>query len=284
MSPVDKVFSSPVSFWNTKLKNRLVVASGTGGFGEELETPDIYGVFTTKTLTLASRKGNQQPRSLEGVGFMLNSIGLENPGLDEFFKSYLPKLPELPILVSIYPKNEDEVKDFLEANWDSLKQLLGIEINFSCPNLGLTPRDDKKNQALLKGIVGTFKKNSKIRFLVKLAPLGALGEMIQIAEGEGADGLTLFNTLPALMPYRENEKLLFKESGLSGPPLAPVYQRLVMEARTITDLPIIASGGVYSSLDVQMYLHCGADLVSLGTSLFKTGIGRPLGIEGPSPA
>ena len=261
-----------LNFAGIKLRNPLILLSGTAGYGKELgEIINLsrLGGLICKTITLLPRKGNPPPRTTETASGLINSIGLENPGLKIFIKEVVPyvkKLP-LPILVSIAGDKKELARMAKELEETGLA---GLELNLSCPNVSgnafnpVTPADLHKT-------IKTVRQSVKMPILAKLAPdLFRIESLVTAAEDAGSDGLTIANTFPALLfDIRKRKPVLGGiTGGLSGPAILPLSLYLVFKARQTTRLPILGSGGVFDGSSAVSMLLAGANAVGLGTVNF----------------
>ena len=251
-----------------KLKNPLMLASGTWGFGETLpeEVLKGAGALVSKGISLFPREGNPPPRLSETPCGLINSIGLENPGLSVFRERVLPRLLSHgpPVVVNILGESEEEFLRLAEGLCGT--GAAGLEVNISCPNV------KKGGLAFSKDPEGVFRLVRRIRevwegFLaVKLSPVGPVFEVAQAAEEAGAEALTCANTYPALSVLREGKGPRFHLGGLSGPAIKPLTLRLVYELSRRVKLPLIACGGIVSGRDAWEYLLCGARAFQVGTA------------------
>lgn len=257
---------------NLELKTPLMLASGTWGFGENLlkylsieEIRDSIGALVTKGISLYPRPGNPPPRILEVSCGIINSIGLENPGLEVFRKTYLPKILsyQVPVIVNVHGESVEEIKEVIGNLRE--EEIQGIELNISCPNVkkgGIAFSSDPKT---VKKLVREI-RNLWDRYLaVKLSPVGYVYEISKICEDEGADALVVANTYPALGVVNLNPPRFIK-GGLSGPAIKPLTLRLVYELSQKVNIPIIGCGGINSGRDAIEYLICGAKAVQIGTA------------------
>jgi len=257
---------------NLNLKNPLITASGTCGNGEELANffnINQLGAFTTKGITAEPQPGNKTPRIAETSAGIINSIGLENPGVDSFIADILPetKAYSLPILANIsgYSKN-----DFitLAAKLEGRKELAGIEVNLSCPNI--------KGGGMIFGTdpEKVFEITKKVReiysgyIIVKLTPnITDITETALAAAEAGADAVAMINTLSAMKIDIDQQKPLLANTfgGLSGPAVRPVAVKMVYETYKKINIPILGLGGVRSGADVIEFMLAGATSVGIGT-------------------
>lgn len=244
-----------------ELKTPLVAASGPLGWGEEffeIFSTKGLGLFIPKTVTLNPKIGNPPPRIEETIGGLINSIGLENSGIYEWLKlESLYRSLDIPVMASIAGSTLDEISRLGEII-NELDYIVGIELNLSCPNVkGENWSNDPKS---IFEATNTLRKVYNKPIFVKLAPRDNPILYIKSAINGGADGLTLFNTFPASQTIN---------GGLSGHVIRPIYVRLLKEIKDKIDIPIMASGGVFSASDVLEYLNLGASAVQIGTAFFK---------------
>jgi dihydroorotate dehydrogenase (NAD+) catalytic subunit len=258
-----------------KLKNPVLVSSGTFGCGQQYEDlVDLkeIGAIVTKTITLQKKEGNIPPRIAETYAGMLNAIGLENEGLDYFTKNILPYLDSLktPYIVSIAAKEENDYCTLVKA-LDKLN-IKAIELNISCPNV-----KSKKKYMFSQDAKATFKLVSKVKKLtkatviVKLTPnVTDIKEIASSAEEAGADAVSLVNTFLAMAIDIKSRKSKLGNitGGLSGPAIKPLALRMVYEAAIVLKIPIIGQGGIMTSEDALEFIIAGATAVSVGTANF----------------
>lgn len=257
-----------------RLKNPVMVASGTFGFGLEYEdyvNLNELGALVVKGTTLAPRAGNGGRRIAETPAGMLNSIGLENPGVDALIETILPKLVgyDVPVIVNISGNTSDEYGE-LAARLDSAP-IAALELNISCPNVkqgGIAFGTDPEMAA---GVVEAVKKRTSKPVIVKLSP--NVTDVTQIAkrvEAAGADALSLINTLlgMAIDVRSWRPRLGNVVGGLSGPAVKPVALRMVWQTASAVNIPIIGMGGIMTAEDAVEFLLAGASAVSIGTANF----------------
>lgn len=257
------------------LKNPVLVCSGTFGNGREMaEVMDLGGLggLITKAVTLAPCTGNPPPRLWETPSGMLNSIGLENEGLERFLSEDLPWLSrfDLPVWVNVAGFSVGEYVE-VAREVSSSGLAAAVELNISCPNVkrgGIHFSTDPKEAARL---VARVREEVEIPLFVKLPPrLGDMGTMARAVAEAGADGLSLINTIPgmAVDVERVRPRLGNVTGGLSGPAVHPVAVLMVWEAAGAVDLPIIGMGGIWSCLDAVEMFMAGASAVAVGTLNF----------------
>ena len=263
-----------VKIGKLKLKNPVMVASGTFGYAEEFK--DFFdvknlGAIVTKTITLNPRPGNPMPRTCETAAGMLNSIGLENPGLDVFIKENLPKLKDIgvPIVVSI--ASEKNPAEFIElaSRLDKIDEVCALELNISCPNLKnkLISQDARATYS----VVNAVRKMMDKTIITKLSPnVTDIIEIAKVAQDAGSDAISLVNTFlgMAIDADTKKSKLANITGGLSGPAVKPIALRMVYEAASAVKIPVIGIGGIITALDAIEFIIAGAQAVQVGTANF----------------
>jgi len=259
-----------------KLKNPVLVASGTFGYGQEF-APFFnlrkLGGIVTKTVTLNPRIGNPPPRIVETPSGMVNAIGLQNPGASVFAKEKMPYLKKLgiPIIVSIMGHSPEEL-EAVTALLDKVPGVAGFEVNLSCPNVSYGPvKMFAHDPALTKKAIGAVRKKTRKTLIGKLSPdVSDIAEMAEAAKSAGADAVALINTLGAMVinPKTRRPVLGNKTGGLSGPCVRPVAVRLVYEVCSKIKLPVVGIGGIVTADDALQFLIAGAAAVQVGTAHF----------------
>jgi len=253
------------------LRNPVLTASGTFGYGTEfapfLDLRRIGG-FVAKSLTLEPRRGNPPPRIAEAPSGMLNAISLENVGVDAFVREKLPALPDgVVVIASIF---ETEIDCYAEVakRLSGVGRVAGLELNASCPHVKSGGIEFGQNPAVLASLVRAVRRATTSPLLVKLSPnVTDIREMARVCEGEGADGLSLINSVQALEVDVERRRPVLSNilGGLSGPAIRPIALRMVWQARSAVKLPICGMGGIASAEDAIKFLLCGATAVQVGT-------------------
>lgn len=258
-----------------KLKNPVITASGTFGYGEEF-LPffdlDILGALALKGIYLRPREGNPPPRLFETPSGLLNSIGLPGIGADQL-KETVRKLAQrtrTPIIVNICG---EEDREFLEVArvFDEMTEVSALELNISCPNVregGKCPAQDRRHTYRL---VRRIKRSVRKPLLVKLTPnVADISSIALSAEDAGADALSLVNTFLGLAVDLERRRSVFANffAGLSGPAIKPLSLKLVWDVLRHVRIPVIGIGGIVSGRDVLDYLLVGASAVQVGTVNF----------------
>lgn len=271
------------------LKNPVMTASGTFGYGQEYsEFFDInrLGALVVKGISLKPMPGNPPPRICETACGMLNSIGLENVGLKTFLKEKLPAINELtkndlmdndlmdnvgtPLIVNILGSTPAEYVRLSKALEGA--GVPGIELNVSCPNVkkgGIHFGTDLKSMARL--VRKVREAAPEVTLIVKLSPMVSdIKSFAAMAEDSGADALSLINTLPAMAINAETRRPLLSNivGGLSGPAIKPVALRMVWEASGAVGIPVIGMGGIMEARDAVEFLLAGATAVAVGTASF----------------
>ena len=257
------------------MQNPVMVASGTFGYGDEYaELLDInrLGALVTKTITVAPRAGNPPPRLVETPAGMLNSIGLQNVGLQSFISDKLPQLRKLtiPIIVSIAGESIAEFVQLAET-LSAESGIAGLEMNISCPNVKAGGMFFGIDARLTNEVVAAVRKATKLPLLVKLTPNVTDITLIgRSAEDAGADAVVAINTLlgMAFDIKTGKPKLGNLVGGLSGPAIRPVAVRMVYELAKKVKVPIVGTGGIMNIDDALEFFYAGAKAVSIGTGIF----------------
>ncbi len=258
-----------------KLKNPITVASGTFGFGREygqyVDLNDI-GAISVKGLTLAPKMGNPPPRVAETPCGMLNSVGLQNPGLDYFLEVDLPWLSQFDckVIANINATNIDEYCEIAEKA--SVAGVDSLELNISCPNVKAGGLAFGTNPDLVYKIVKQVRQSTKHHLIVKLSPNVTDIKVIALAATEaGADCLSLINTLTGMVIDIDSKKPILARGigGLSGPAVKPVAVKMVYEVASVVDIPVLGMGGISNYRDAIEFMIAGATAISIGTANFN---------------
>ena len=262
-----------VSINKLKLKNPVLTASGTFGYGQEYnDLVDInsLGAIIVKGLSYEPSQGNLHPRIVETPCGLLNSVGLENVGIKAFIKDKLPFLIKLipPVFINIYGKSiEDYAR--LAAKIDDLDSIAGIEVNISCPNVkkgGAAFGTDAKTAFQ---VVDQVRKSTSKHVMVKLTPnVTDITEMALSVEEAGADSVSLINTIAGLAIDADNFKPMLANTigGLSGPAIKPVALRMVWQVSNRVKIPVIGVGGITNATDAIEFIIAGATAIQVGTA------------------
>lgn len=257
------------------LENPILVASGTFGYGVEYgDVVEVQrlGAICCKGTTLRPRIGNPTPRVTETPGGMLNSIGLQNPGVDAVVEKYAATWAswKVPVIVNVAGES---VADYVEVTrrLEGVPGIAGIELNISCPNVGKGGIQFAIDAEAAGSVTAAVRRASDLPLLVKLSPnVADIRPIARAIADAGADALTAINTLSgiAVAPGRARPLLGNVYGGLSGPAVKPVALRIVYEASQAVDIPVVAIGGVTELADVLDYLAVGAVAVQVGTAIF----------------
>lgn len=263
-----------IDYCGIEFKNPIVTASGTFGFGEEYgEYADLleYGGFGAKGLTRQARAGNKAPRIAETPSGILNSVGLQNPGVEYFASDIMPELAKLDTHV-IANMSGNTIEEYCEmAEILSETDTAVIEMNVSCPNVKHGGLAFGTDAATVCELTSAVKKYSKKPLVVKLSPnVTSITDIAKAAEAGGADGVSLINTLLGMKIDINTRKPILANNtgGLSGPAVMPIAVRMVHQVYNAVNIPIIGMGGVMSGADVLEFMIAGARLVALGTGMF----------------
>jgi dihydroorotate dehydrogenase (NAD+) catalytic subunit len=257
-----------------QLANPILVASGTIGYAREMQSfvgLSRLGGIIPKTVTPLPRLGNPPPRTFETAGGMLNSIGLDNDGLDAFIEKHLDWLLSLgtSLIVNIAGRNADEFVS-LARRLDEFPRIAAIELNISCPNVS-GGVDFGTDPHLAAELVGRVRAATRHPVIAKLTPnVTSIVSIAEAAAAAGADAVSLVNTFQGLaIDWRRRRPILGAGfGGLSGPAIKPLALKAVWQVARAVRIPIIGVGGIASIDDVMDYLVCGASAVQVGTANF----------------
>jgi dihydroorotate dehydrogenase (NAD+) catalytic subunit len=261
-----------IKLFGKKLRNPVMNASGTMGYSNEIESLwhiDIMGAYVTKGLSLRPHHGNPTPRISDACHGIINSIGLQNMGIDRFFEEHFPffRQRKTPVLINFFGFSEEEYVGFA-AKVKPDRFIAGLEMNLSCPNVKKGGISFGKTPEMVYHIVKRVKSVTDIPVLAKLTPeVNSILDIARAAVEAGADGLTLINTMPAAVVDVRRKKITLK-GGLSGPVLKPVALRAVHECSDALKVPIIGVGGIMNAEDVVEFLMAGACAVQVGSATF----------------
>ncbi len=268
------MFDLSVTLGRLRLRNPILVASGTFGYAREMaDVVDFsrLGGIIPKTVTRQARAGNAPPRTVETASGMLNAIGLDNDGIDHFLHDHLPYLRTLPTAVigNIAGKSEDEFVE-MAALLQNESGLAAMELNLSCPNVagGL---DFATDPAVTRRIIDRVRQVCPLPLVAKLTPnVTDIVPIAQAAADAGADAVSLVNTFVGMaIDWRKRRPILGNGTGgLSGPAIKPLALRLVWQVARKVRVPVIGIGGIATVDDVMEFLIAGASAVQLGTVNF----------------
>ena len=263
-----------VNLAGVELKNPVVVASGTFGFGREygqFYNLSELGGICVKGLTPQRREGNPSPRIAETPMGILNSVGLQNPGVDAFIAHELPELKkyDLKIIANISGNTPEEYGEMCEKL--SAAGVDMIEVNISCPNVKAGGLSYGTKPELAAEVTEVAKRHAAVPVMVKLSPnVTDITEIAKAVAGAGADALSLINTLRGMRIDVESRRPILKMNtgGMSGPAVLPLAVRMVWEVSNAVNLPILGMGGVSRGRDAAELMLAGAAAVAVGTACF----------------
>jgi len=264
-----------VDIGGVRLKNPVMTASGTFGYGQEFdELIDLnqLGGIIVKGLSLHPSPGNSPPRIIETPCGMLNAIGLENIGIEAFVNDKLPFLNKFltPVFINVYGKTVEEYAA-LASRIDELEDIAGLEVNISCPNVKAGGVAFGVNCKAAAEVVESVRKKTSKPLMVKLSPnVTDIVEIAKSVEGAGADSISLINTITGMMIDIEKRKPVLANitGGLSGPAIKPVALRMVWQVAQAVKVPVIGIGGIMNAEDAIAFLIAGATAVQVGTANF----------------
>ena len=258
-----------------QMKNPVMVASGTFGFGREYsDFIDLnqLGAIVTKGTSLEPWPGNPPDRIAETPAGMLNAIGLQNDGVDSLINDKLPWLRDydVPVIVNVVGKSLDEYAEVVRR-LDGVEGIAGVEINISCPNVKEGCIAFGTDPSMTAKVVKAVKDATKLPVIMKLSPnVTDIVQMANVCVDAGADALSLINTLlgTSIDPETRKFRLANITGGLSGPAIKPVALRMVWQVAQAVDIPIIGIGGIMTASDAVEFLLAGADAIQVGTANF----------------
>jgi dihydroorotate dehydrogenase (NAD+) catalytic subunit len=263
------------SIGDLKFKNPVITASGTFGYGSEyddfLDVSRLGGIVVKGT-TLEPREGNPYPRMTETASGMLNAVGLQNKGIDYFEKNIYPRLSQYKTCV-IININGSCIDDYvaLADKINKLDNIPAIELNISCPNVRMGGMVFGTNPVSAREVTKAVRKVCKKKLIVKLSPnVTNIVEFARIAEEEGADSISLINTLLGMAVDVRSMKpsLSTVTGGLSGPAIKPVALRMVWQVANAVKIPVIGMGGIMTASDAIEFILAGATAIQVGTASF----------------
>lgn len=265
-----------VNLAGLELTNPVIAASGTFGYGiefEEIVSLEKLGGFVTKGISLEPMAGHPAPRLVHSAAGMLNAIGLQNVGVDEYIRTKLPPMQRYPrckVIVNVFGCTVEEYIAVIERLNDA-EGIAAYELNVSCPNVhagGMTFGADPESLAFL---VVTAKEASRRPLIVKLSPnVTSIAQMARISEEAGADAVSVANTFRAMAIDAETRRprLTNLTGGLSGPAIKPIALRMVYEAAMVVKIPVIGIGGIVIAEDAVEFMLAGATAVEVGTASY----------------
>ena len=267
--------NTAVEIGKIRMRNPVMTASGTFGFGQELAdlvNLNRVGAIVVKGTSLEPWKGNPYPRTVETPAGMLNAIGLQNDGIDSFLSEKLPFLRrfDVPVIVNVVGQTVEEYAEVARRLNDA-DGVAGIEINVSCPNVKQGCMAFGTTVEGTAEVVRAVRDATSLTVITKLSPnVTDVVEIARAAVEAGSDALSLINTLlgTAIDPWTRTFRLANITGGLSGPAIKPIALRMVWQVPQAVDVPIIGMGGIMTGLDAVEFLLAGADAVAVGTATF----------------
>ena len=275
-APVKPKTDLSVSFAGITLKNPVIAASGTFGYGVEFEDVlhlDKLGGFVVKGLSKEPMIGNPPPRLYETPAGMLNAIGLQNIGARAFVDEKLPKLRELKdivVLANVFGYTRQDYENAIQILNDG-EGIAAYELNVSCPNTAHGGIQFGSDPRSLEEVVTLAKRIAKKPLIVKLSPnVTSIAHMARVAQDSGADAISLINTFVAMAIDAETRKPRIANitAGLSGPAIKPIALRMVFDAAKVVKIPVIGMGGISRAEDIVEFMLAGATAVQIGTASY----------------
>ncbi|MFH0940537.1 MAG: dihydroorotate dehydrogenase [Candidatus Omnitrophota bacterium] len=264
-----------VDIGGLKIKNPVMAASGTFGYGREFKDyvdPSKLGAIITKTITRHRREGNRPPRLAETAAGMLNSIGLQNNGLDDFIENKLKDYKDLKakLIVSVGGETNDEYVEIVKT-LSSYKEVSAFELNISCPNIEYKDKIIAQDRDLTLRLVKDVRRATPLPLIVKLSPnVCDITRIARAVQEGGADAISLINTLLGMAIDVDKRKPVLGNitGGLSGPAIKPIALCMVWQVHNIVSLPVIGMGGIMNARDAVEFIIAGASAVAIGTANF----------------
>jgi dihydroorotate dehydrogenase (NAD+) catalytic subunit len=265
-----------VSLAGLVLVNPVIAASGTFGYGiefEEIVSLEKLGGFVTKGISLEPMPGHSAPRMVQTAAGMLNAIGLQNVGVQEFIEKKLPPMKRYPlcrVIVNVFGSTDAEYMAVIERLNDA-DGISAYELNVSCPNVHAGGMAFGADPMALEYLVGRAKSVTKRPLIVKLSPnVTSIGQMAKICSNAGADAISVANTFRGMAIDSETRRprLTNITGGLSGPAIKPIALRMVYEAARAVKIPVIGLGGIVTPEDAVEFMLAGATAVQVGTASF----------------
>jgi len=264
-----------VDIGGIELKNPVMTASGTFGYGPEfaeyLDLNSLGGIIT-KGLSLKPRAGNPTPRIVETCGGMLNAIGLQNVGIDEFISSKVPyyRTIDTRVIANFFGTTVEEYAE-LAGRLDAIPEVAGVEVNISCPNVKQGGIVFGTDPGAASAVVEAVREKTIKPVIVKLSPnVTDIVAMARACEDAGADALSVINTITAMAIDLKTRRPVLANvtGGLSGPAIKPIALRMVWQVARAVEVPVIGIGGIMTATDALEFLLVGATAVQVGTASF----------------
>ena len=264
-----------INIGKLQLKNPVMTASGTFGYGTEysdfMDISRIGGIFVKGT-TIRERKGNPYPRMAETQSGLLNTVGLQNKGVDYFINHIYPTIKDIDtnIIVNV---SGSTIEDYVETaeKLNSINKIPAIELNISCPNVKEGGMAFGTSCLSASQVVREVRRVYKKELIVKLSPnVTDISEIALAVEAEGADSVSLINTLLGMAINSENRKPILSTitGGLSGPAIKPIALRMVWQVAQVVKIPVIGLGGIMNAADAIEFMLAGASAIQIGTANF----------------
>ncbi|HBL77011.1 MAG: dihydroorotate dehydrogenase B catalytic subunit [Bacteroidetes bacterium GWF2_42_66] len=257
-------------------KNPVLTASGTCGFGKEIQdfvNLESLGGVVMKGTTLNPREGNSYPRMAETPSGMLNAVGLQNKGVDNFVRNIYPGIKDIDthFIVNV---NGSTIEEYIAVTEriNELEKIPAIELNISCPNVKEGGMAFGVSCPAAEAVVKAVRKVYNKTLIVKLSPnITSITEIAKVCEAQGADSVSLINTLLGMAVDAEKRKPVLSTvtGGLSGPAVKPIALRMVWQVHNAVKIPIIGMGGIMNATDAIEFILAGASAVQIGTGIFK---------------
>jgi dihydroorotate dehydrogenase (NAD+) catalytic subunit len=264
-----------VAIGDLRLKNPVMVASGTFGYGPEYaDVVDInrLGAIVVKGISCEPWEGNPTPRMVEVPGGLLNAIGLQNPGFEKFVSEYMPFLRQFqtPVIVNIWGRTVEEYAE-VARRFDDVEGVHALELNISCPNIKAGGIAFGTDAAAAARVISAARRATRRCLIPKLSPnVPDIRVFARIAEESGADAISLINSFPAMVIDIERRRPVLANTtgGLTGPAIHPVAVKMVYEAAQAVKIPIIGMGGITGAREAVEFIVAGATAVAVGTANF----------------
>ena len=265
----------PVQIGSLRMRNPVLVASGTFGYGPEyadLVDIDRLGAIVVKGIAMEPTTGNPTDRTFEVESGLINAIGLPNPGFQGFVDQYMPFLRqhEVPVIVNIWGRTIEDYEQ-VAAAFDGVEGVHGLELNVSCPNIKEGSAMFGTCEETFRRVVRGVRQQTKLPLIPKLAPnVTDIRVFARAAEECGADAISLINSIPAMAIDIETRRprIANVTGGLTGPAIRPIALKLVRDAASAVSIPVIGMGGIATASDALEFMIAGASAVAVGTANF----------------
>lgn len=264
------------------MKNPLITASGTCGYGRELSELfdlSVLGGISVKGTTVEPRQGNATPRIAETASGMLNSVGLQNPGVDAVIARELPNLAQYDTAVIVNIAGH-AINDYglLAQKLEQASGVAALEVNISCPNVAAGGMAFGVDPKVAAEVISLVRKNTKLPIIAKLSPnVTDVTEIAKACEAAGADAISMINTLMSMVIDVESRSPLLanRSGGLSGPAVKPIALYQVWQTARAVSVPIIGMGGITSAIDAVEFMMAGASAFQIGSVIFRNPYAAP---------